>query len=350
MTFKLRNRKAYICMAMLMAVLLSNVILHTTSFAQPVQQGIVLGSLVDFLVVIPLIIYFFIIRKKHSLTYMAPIILASYLTATFIIPEEQLSSLQFLKLIIFSIEGLFLIMAAYFVSKKVPLMRKAWNNAKTLEPFFNLRILNTLADVFGEKKAIRMIASELSVFHYSLFSWKKGTALGSNTYTYHQKSSYIALNIMLIHAVVLESVGFHFWLHSINEVLSWILLGLNAYAVLFFLADIRAVLSCPIRLEDDKIIFQIGIMKTLKIRYSDIKEIQQFKEEEVPKDKRNKSFNAVLGGFIPEPPQYEIILNKSVYASYPFGLRSKVDYVHVTVDESQSFYGSLQEKVSNQNR
>ena len=51
---------------------------------------------------------------------------------------------------------------------------------------------------------------------------------------------------MIIHATLIESIGFHYLFHQWNPVVAWVLLTLNVYAMFYFLAEIQAMRKNPI--------------------------------------------------------------------------------------------------------
>lgn len=82
-------------------ILAANYILFRIPVLGPVPSGAVIGSILDFMIVIPLLAYFFIIRKRYSLKYLGFVIAASYGAAYFIIPNEHFSQYSFLPYIVF---------------------------------------------------------------------------------------------------------------------------------------------------------------------------------------------------------------------------------------------------------
>ena len=74
-----------------------------------------LGSLFDFIITIPLIVYFFIIRKRYSIKYLLIVAIAGYGLASLIIPKDLLSSYSFVKYILFACEGVFIILVELYI-------------------------------------------------------------------------------------------------------------------------------------------------------------------------------------------------------------------------------------------
>jgi len=92
---------------LLSLVVSSNILIYRLKWEAPLPTGVVLGSLFDFLITIPLLVYFFIIRKRFSLKYLLPVMIAGYGAAVLIIPQGYLSGYSFVKYILFAGEGAF---------------------------------------------------------------------------------------------------------------------------------------------------------------------------------------------------------------------------------------------------
>lgn len=346
------KKKQLLYLTLLAMVLISNILINQHPFFQPLPKEVVLGSVFDFLVTIPLLIYFIFLHKKHSLKYIFPVILASYFLATFIISSERLQQFSFTKWFIFGTEGIFILVEIHIifrVIKKLPQLMATWREIRPREPYFMKAFQVTCQQVLGEKnKLMNLLSFDLSILYYSLLSWKKKRVEDDSRYfTYHVKSSYIAFIIMMIHAMVIESIGFHFLLHQWNEWIAFGLLILNIYGVFYFLGDMQAVRLCPIRVDETKIIIQIGITKRMEIDYSLIQEIHPYKSQKRTKKEKKQIFQAILTEFFPEDPQLEIILKEKTPAYYAFGIRKSYSIIHIRLDDPQRFQQMVSEKISN---
>lgn len=82
---------------------------------------------------------------------------------------------------------------------------------------------------------------------------------------------------MIIHATVIESIGFHYLLHQWNPVIAWILLILNVYAMIYFLAEIQAMRKNPIVVTEEQVIIQIGLGKKVVLPFTQIDNIAFYK-------------------------------------------------------------------------
>lgn len=83
---------------------------------------------------------------------------------------------------------------------------------------------------------------------------------------------------MLIHGIVIETIGIHWWLHEKSMLLSILLLILNVYSVIFFMADIQAVRLNPVYATHDKLYLSLGLMKRTELRFENIAELVEDKE------------------------------------------------------------------------
>ena len=236
---------------LLALVICSNVLIYCTDIIKTIPSEVVLGSLFDFIITIPLIAYFFIFRKRYSIKYLLLVAIVGYGAATLIIPKSLLSSYSFIKYILFACEGTFILLELYIVfklMKKLPAIIKKYRTNSIEIPTFPYRIEQVLAHHLKQSRFLDIILSELSMFYYSLFSWRKKPLSILNdkrAFSYYKNTSTVAFYIMLIHALVLESVGFHFLLHSWNATFAIIALILNVYTLMYFLAEIQAIRLCP---------------------------------------------------------------------------------------------------------
>jgi hypothetical protein len=216
-------------------VIAANFLLYRTSFLAPVPEGVYWGTAVDLFVVLPALAYFFLIRKKRSIIFLSPILLAAYGLSYLIIPDGLLHTSNLLRYILVLGEILILTSALLGNKQRLSHFYKEVKELNRQDSFLKYNFDQVSRKHFSDSAAIRLLASESALFQYGFFSWRrKPLAEKGKTFTYHKKKSTSAVYIMLIHATVLESVGLHFFLHQWNAAVSFILLFLNVYAVLFY--------------------------------------------------------------------------------------------------------------------
>ena len=165
---------------------------------------------------------------------------------------------------------------------------------------------------------IKVLCSELFMFYYALFAWKKKAPEGI---TLHKNSSYIAFMIMIIHAIIIETLGVHWWLHDKSAILSILLLVLNVYSVFFFLGDINAVRLNSIHFTNDSMYISLGLMKRAKIAYSDIEVIIEDREQLEQKIKKD-TLDFIANDFETAQPQMILKMKTPVKQRYLWGLKN----------------------------
>ncbi|MDG4656326.1 hypothetical protein P6P90_03175 [Ectobacillus antri] len=348
MTSSLSIKKLCWFAAFTVLIVSSNILVYQLEALQPVTPAVAVGSLLDFIVVIPLLTYFFVIRKRYSLKYIPLVAIVGYGIAHLIIPAHHLTSYSFLRYILFAGEGAFLLVELYILYKiitKIPrVIRSFKSQTNTLT--FEQRLESSSAAHLKSSRILDVYYAELAMVYYSLFSWRKAVSPAPLQFTYHQKTSMIALYVMLIHAMVIETVGLHFILHSISPVLSIVTLVLNVYTVLFFLAHIQATRLCPFTITQHTLHLQVGLTKRLTVPLSEIKQIVRYDgPERLSKQEEKTVFDGLAPDFIREKPAFEIEFYTPQQAKLMYGFTKAITKAHIRPDDPEAFYTALTKKL-----
>jgi hypothetical protein len=88
MVYEISKSKWSIYVVLLLLILGANYTLYHIPVFYPLNDKIVVASLIDFILVIPLLTYFLIIRKKFSLITIGIPLLAGYAAANYIVPQD----------------------------------------------------------------------------------------------------------------------------------------------------------------------------------------------------------------------------------------------------------------------
>ncbi|WHY66895.1 hypothetical protein [Neobacillus sp. SuZ13] len=332
-------------------VVCSNFLIYRLESLGPIPTGMALGSLFDFIITIPLLVYFFIIRKRYSLKYLLPVMLLGYGAAVIVIPHHLLSAYSFVKYILLAGEAAFFLLELYVVIQllaKIPAIVKSYRKSESEFPTFTYRMKKAWDQNLKPTRVQEIFFTDVKMYYYSLFSWRRKPAtLDKRMYTYHKKTGTITLYVMLIHALVLESVGFHFLLHSWSPLVAIIALVLNVYTLLFFLAEIQAIRHCPIMITDWHLYLQVGLMKQLIIPLEEIKSIHPYDgPETLSKEEAKQVFDGGAADFFKEKPMFEVEFFHPLEASFIYGFKKKVTKAHLRLDEPQKFYSTLSAKIN----
>ncbi|AEA16589.1 MULTISPECIES: hypothetical protein [Bacillus] len=352
MNVTLSRRQKGIWIGLVSLIMLSNYLLYALPIVPAAPKEVVLGSLLDCMFVIPIITYFFIIRKRYSLTYIVPVVIAGYIFARFIIPSDYLQDFSYVSYIIIAGEIAFVcleLFLLYKIVRKLPTIIKKYKEYKSEYSSFSYAIDAAFDATMKRNKLIDIIVTECKLIYYAFLSWREKVPEGEYVYSYHKKTGAIGVYIMIIHATLIESIGFHYLLHQWNPVIAWILLILNVYAMIYFIAEIQAMRKNPLNVTEEQVIIQIGLGKKIVIPFTQIDNIAFYKGDELLTAKEGKQvLDATVMEFIKEPATFEITLKEPVKAQLLYGFSKTVSRVHLNVDEERKFYDAVKEKLKHE--
>ncbi|WP_265938206.1 hypothetical protein [Bacillus thuringiensis] len=352
MNVTLSRRRKGIWIGLVSLIMLSNYLLYALPIVPAAPKEVVLGSLLDCMFVIPIITYFFIIRKRYSLTYIVPVVIAGYIFARFIIPSDYLQDFSYVSYIIIAGEIAFVcleLFLLYKIVRKLPTIIKKYKEYKSEYSSFSYAIDAAFDATMKRNKLIDIIVTECKLIYYAFLSWREKVPEGEYVYSYHTKTGAIGVYIMIIHATLIESIGFHYLLHQWNPVIAWILLILNVYAMIYFIAEIQAMRKNPLIVTEEQVIIQIGLGKKIVIPFTQIDNIAFYKGDELLTAKEGKQvLDATVMEFIKEPATFEITLKEPVKAQLLYGFSKTVSRVHLNVDEERKFYDAVKEKLKHE--
>lgn len=352
MNVTLSRRRKGIWIGLVSLIMLSNYLLYALPIVPAAPKEVVLGSLLDCMFVIPIITYFFIIRKRYSLTYIVPVVIAGYIFARFIIPSDYLQDFSYVSYIIVAGEIAFVcleLFLLYKIVRKLPTIIKKYKEYKSEYSSFSYAIDAAFDATMKRNKLIDIIVTECKLIYYAFLSWREKVPEGEYVYSYHKKTGAIGVYIMIIHATLIESMGFHYLLHQWNPVIAWILLILNVYAMIYFIAEIQAMRKNPLNVTEEQVIIQIGLGKKIVIPFTQIDNIAFYKGDELLTAKEGKQvLDATVMEFIKEPATFELTLKEPVKAQLLYGFSKTVSRVHLNVDEERKFYDAVKEKLKHE--
>ena len=347
----LSRRRKGIWIGLVSLIMLSNYLLYALPIVPVAPKEVVLGSLLDCMFVIPIITYFFIIRKRYSLTYIVPVVIAGYIFARFIIPSDYLQDFSYVSYIIVAGEIAFVcleLFLLYKIVRKLPTIIKKYKEYKSEYSSFSYAIDAAFDATMKRNKLIDIIVTECKLIYYAFLSWREKVPEGEYVYSYHKKTGAIGVYIMIIHATLIESIGFHYLFHQWNPVVAWVLLILNVYAMFYFLAEIQAMRKNPLVVTEEQVIIQIGLGKKIVIPFTQIDNIAFYKGELLSAKEGKQILDATVMEFIKEPATFEITLKEPVKAQLLYGFSKRVSRVYLNVDEERKFYDAVKEKLKHE--
>ncbi|WP_409369840.1 beta-carotene 15,15'-monooxygenase [Lysinibacillus sp. 38-6] len=338
-------QKQHIWLALLFVVFISNYALYNTGLGLsilPVETtGVVLGSLIDLIVVMPLLMMLY--KRKFSIKQAILLAAAGCIAARLIIPIHHLQPFVALTWAGFVVEGVFIAIEVLVVVTLFYYMPKivADVRASALPAIFSFP--QAVEKHAPKYTVIQMLCADLLVLYYGFASWKRKERTGI---TLHKNSSYIAFQIMMIHAIVIETIGLHWWLHEKSLLLSILLLIINVYSVVFFIADMQAIRLNPLYATNDALYISLGLMKRATIRFAMIEKIEE--EQELLKGKLPKdTIDFIARDFGEAYPQLILKMKEPVEVTFMLGIKKRYQAVAIKADQAQQLRASIVHGMAN---
>ncbi|WP_442602285.1 beta-carotene 15,15'-monooxygenase [Paenibacillus sp. KN14-4R] len=263
------NRGKSIWLLLLGFMLCSNFMLYHTTIGKqllPTQtNGVVIGSLIDLVIMLP--VYCMLYTKKFSIKQAIVLSAAGCILARFLIPKPFLEPFAAVTWAGIAVEAALIFFELILIVTFVRYMPQIVRKVKSSELPVVFSFQQAVDQYVIKNPIIHAICSEAMVFYYAFFTWKKKPPTGMTLY---KNSSYIAAQIMMIHSIVIETLVLHWWLHEKSVVISIILLILNIYSLIFFIADIQAIRLNPIHMNKESMFLSLGLLKRAEIQFANI--------------------------------------------------------------------------------
>ena len=337
-----QQKRNHFWLILFLVVLSSNALIYHTSLYEilgiNITPEVVIGSLLDILIVAPIL--FCLYLKKWNWKLAVALFAGASIFATIAIPHTLLAPYQFItntgifvEIAIIAFEVFLIILFLAYLPKLIKQVRQ---DSRPLLFSFAAAV-----EQRTKNPIIQVLSSELLVFYYAFASWRKKPMEGISL---HQQSSYIAFQVMLLHAIVLESLGFHWWLHSKAPILSFVLLLLNIYGFIFILADLQAMRLNRIQHEHKGFYIPFGLMKHAFIEYENIEEIILDKKELQVK-KRKDCVEFICRDFEEVFPQVILKMKEPQQVRFMYGMKKSYLFVAIKCDDPNYFIQKLQIEV-----
>ncbi|MCG3087036.1 beta-carotene 15,15'-monooxygenase [Sporosarcina cyprini] len=333
---------------LLVAVVFSNYLAYRLP-AIPLPQdtrGMVIGSLVDLSIVAPLLILAMTRKKGFTLKRFVTFMVLGLVASRFIIPSTYFAPFAFIPYIAIGGEALFLLAELgliFLLIKHIPSIFREMKLQQTSGLFAFPALVKQ--KVSGHP-LVSMLAAESLMFYYAFASWKRKPELAENQFTLHQKTSLVAFYIMLIHAIAIETIGFHWWLHEKSVLLAIGLLVLNVYSIVYFLADIQAVRLNPVTVGEDRLYVSLGLGKRMEIPYQAIERIEWGTEAEAVSLKDKEVIDFIARDFEEGKAHCVIHFNVPLTATMLLGMEKPFRKAAIRLDEPITFRRLLEEKMA----
>ena len=345
----LRQEKRFFALiSLLLLVLAANALLYRSPLSSIIQPAeahwVVTGSLIDLVIVVPLLVLALSRKKKITARRFIPLMAAGMIFARFLIFEAYFAPFTYLPWAAIGIEAFIILTELAILALliwRLPSIIRIVRSASE-SPLFSVQ--KGIETNIGNHMLLKVLASEATMFYYSLASWRKRPPEGEHVFSLHKKTSMIAFYIMLIHAILIETAGLHWWLHSKSPIVSIVVLVLNIYSVFFFIGEIQAVRLSPLTVKNRNLFLSLGLSKRMIIPLDEIKQIHWDKERVEQKINPKETIAFIAKDFMEEPPHCIIEFHESLPAVQFFGFERKFRMAAIRVDEPERFKAFMEKQ------
>jgi hypothetical protein len=334
-TLKARRNILFLTAAALVIFVGGAFILHIVPLAA--KDKIASGLLADFVITLPLLYYFIIVRPlKIPLKSVLLVLSVCCVIAYLLLPHHQRQYILQVRKLTSLAEVLFIIYAITKFSK----IRAAYRAHQSYfaDPIYNLRA--AMADVLGDSFPIKVMASELAVLRYGLLFWTKERLASKESVAFstHKESGYIAVWCMLMLAVMVEVVAFHLLLMKWSGTAAVVFTAISLYGVIFIVADLSAIIKRRVLVSGDQLILRTGLRWRVSTSLSNISSIKKVANEHHSEDACFK------GGVTRSSCNLLITFKTQVRVDKLYGTSKEFESILMSIDDFGGFEAMFDHK------
>ncbi len=293
-----------------------------------------------------------------SVRPLVAIFLTSVALAGLVLPAGRDGALHALDLAAAPLE---LVLLVYLARRVATARRRTRADARAggREPDVQDTIAAAAAAVVGRGRFAELLAYEMAVLYYALAPHPGGrdtrglaptagaevdpvesaapaAAADPATLTYHRKTAYGAIVVVLLLATLAEVPAVHFLVRQWSERAAWLLTALGLYGTLWIIGDWRACRARPIRLEDGVLHVRFGLRWRLDVPLAAIREVR------APTTAEKAARGAVdLRLALPGASWTRLELDRPLEAKGPYGMRRRVRTLGLGMDEPERLAAML---------
>ncbi|MEL7534933.1 MAG: hypothetical protein AAFN10_26765 [Bacteroidota bacterium] len=296
------------------------------------QSDLTTAITLDFVLTVPLLYLWLIRHKPISKLSVSPVLIISFLVASFLLPTSAQGLLQQLKVYALPLFELGILACLFYQVRRTVL---AFRMEKGHSPDFFDSLKAACQKIFPARLST-LIATEAAVIYYGL-NFSKITP-SENAFTYHKKSGSLMMHGSFIGLIVLETIGLHFLLGLWSETAAWILSMIGLYTLLQLVGMIRAIPRRLIRFEDAQLVLPYGLLAEAKVPLKQIAHIEESRKS-FPLEGLDRKLSPI-GEF--ESHNFILHLQSPAILEGIYGTKRAFSKLGFFVDDTSRFKESLQ--------
>ncbi|MFW5434195.1 hypothetical protein [Paenibacillus apiarius] len=322
----------------MMLVAAADVSMLLTFSSATVPDLLSFGVALDFMIILPLLYFWFRVRRADSLKRAAFVRslaagLAGYAAMSLFVPPVGTELQRILDALAL---GCGISMAAYAIYQTVR-VRRAYRilSADGGAPLDALR--SSFADAVSSQKTGALLAHEASVYYHALFSWRKKSYVPERAAAFGslEQSSMLVIVIGTIHVLVLEGIGLHFLIHQWSAIAAWMLTLSNVYFIVVLIADYRLTKLNPVLVTGQSVRIRHAHDIWADVEREDISSAWMTKEP-LPKELVPVTAAPAFG-----TPNVILQFHRPVTVSGRFGMKRNVKQIALCLDKPHDFVAEV---------
>ena len=287
-----------------------------------------IGTALDLVVTMPLVYYLVIVRQglARAVTIF-PVAAVGLLVARAIVPGSPKALIA-----LGALAELVIIVAALIRVRSVIAAARARGEAAA-DPFDTVE--SFVRGILPVRAVADSVIYELGVIDWALFRRGRRARRGfEDAFLWSAASEWVVVVVAFSIVIVAESLALHVWLSSKFPSAAWIVTLLDLYAIVWLVADVRALGANGVRLTDEGLSIRFGI------RWA----------ADLPIDKVERVERAAGGNWdrklaLIEDPTLVIVMREPVTLRGPYGIRRQAMRLGIRVDDSAALERRLSERI-----
>ncbi len=302
--------------------------------------SLAIGITYDLTLTTPLLFLLLARKRKISKIRVIPIFIVGTVIATYLLPLNEQKHLNIITT--------YIVPLVEFVLTTI-VVSKVYRGLKSFDLKYSsdsddmyIILKRSVADIFGDNWLNKFLASEIGVFYYAFFAWKKRRTRG-NEFTNYKDNASIALAGAFLMVIFIETYAFHVFLIKWSSVAAWTLTITSIYTAFIIFGHIRALIKRPSILTDKKLILKNGLIADISINLDEIDKIEICNKKIESEDLRIGNL-----GLSKESTNHNVALyfNSPQTIEKMYGFASKCDLLLVYIDNKNKFVDKVNDALS----
>jgi hypothetical protein len=317
-------------------VVLSSVFIVASGLFWQQSEALAFGITYDLVLTAPLLYLFLIRNKKIPKITVVSFFVGGLLLAGFLLPEAYHFHINIIWTYFFPLVELALLsLLLYKTSQTIREYRKSAQSAD-----FLALLRSSTEKVLSNRIIALIVSSEVAVFYYSLFSWKKRPALQPEQFSYHRQNGAPAVYGAIIFLLIVETLAVHIVAAIWSPLLAWIFTLSTVYACMQLFAHLRAMLKRPVEIGQDSLSIRYGLAGDAEVPFSKIQSVNFEKQAEESKETHHIALLKML-----EPYNVAIHFKEPVIVLGMYGIEKKCTTLLLNIDQKEAFKEELNKKM-----